>query len=79
MPLLGLMENLKLESAFIRNILSLITGTIIAQAIPVAISLILTRLLSEKMAKEVMTLTMNLFLTDKEISYIGNTIKNLIQ
>jgi len=41
-----LLNKLKLKSEFSRNVLTLITGTTIAQAIPIAISPILTRLYS---------------------------------
>jgi O-antigen/teichoic acid export membrane protein len=39
-----LIQRLKPKSAFIRNVLTLMTGTTIAQAIPIAISPILTRI-----------------------------------
>jgi O-antigen/teichoic acid export membrane protein len=38
------MQRLKLKSEFTRNVLTLMTGTTIAQAIPIAISPILTRI-----------------------------------
>jgi len=41
-----MLSNLKAQSKFTRNVLTLMTGTAIAQAIPVAISPILTRLYS---------------------------------
>jgi O-antigen/teichoic acid export membrane protein len=41
-----LMQRLKLKSEFTRNVLTLMTGTTIAQAIPIAISPILTRIYS---------------------------------
>ncbi len=39
-----LLNNLKPKSEFTKNVLTLMTGTTIAQAIPIAISPILTRL-----------------------------------
>ena len=38
-----MLDKLKLKSEFSRNVLTLMTGTTIAQAIPIAISPILTR------------------------------------
>ena len=39
-----MLDNLKPKSEFSRNVLTLMTGTTIAQAIPIAISPILTRI-----------------------------------
>ena len=42
------MLNIKIKSEFSRNVLTLMTGTVVAQAIPIAISPILTRIYSPK-------------------------------
>jgi len=60
-----MLNKLKLKSEFSRNVLTLMTGITIAQAISTA----------EKVSVEIIYLSMNSYLSDDEIGYIKESIK----
>jgi len=59
-----MLNRIKPKSEFSRNLLTLMTGTTIAQAIPIA----------EMISDEIMSLLMNPYVRDDEIKFIGDAL-----
>jgi dTDP-4-amino-4,6-dideoxygalactose transaminase len=89
-----MINKLKPKSEFSRNVLTLMTGTTIAQAKPIAVHYPMPLHLqecfsylgykkgdfpiAERVSKEIMSLPMNPYLSDEEIEYISKILKSRI-